>query len=125
MRIVAADDFEVSRHVLRRILGIEHDVLGIVENGQQAVDLCEKERPDAVILDVSMPVLNGLEAAKQIRARGLATYIILATSLGNNDVRVVAKEVGAAQVVKPFKSEQLLKAIAALESSHGDDLRGA
>jgi two-component system response regulator DesR len=70
IRILVADDNEMVRRRLVSMLGKEPDfeVVGAAENGMQAVELAEKHLPDVVLIDVEMPVMNGVEAARRILA---------------------------------------------------------
>ena len=64
--IVLADDHREVRSLIRTILEEEWHILGEAANGVEAVELCRTLQPDIVVLDVSMPVMNGIEAAKLI-----------------------------------------------------------
>src|SRR4051794_14931257 len=88
-----------------------YDVIGEASDGQQAVELAEKHRPDLVILDVKMPVLDGISAAEQIADARIAPVVIL-TAFSQRDLVVRAREAGAmAYLVKPFTKADLLPAI--------------
>ncbi len=80
-RVLVADDHEVIRQGLRALLEEENDyeVCGEAANGWEAVEKARRLRPDVVVLDVSMPGLNGLEAARQIRGARLETEIMVLT----------------------------------------------
>src|SRR4051812_37813069 len=88
-----------------------YDVVGEAADGQQAVELAEKYEPDLVILDVKMPVLDGISAAERIAAARIAPVVIL-TAFSQRDLVVRASEAGAmAYLVKPFTKADLLPAI--------------
>jgi PAS domain S-box-containing protein len=78
-RVILADDHEASRYLLRRLTATDAEMVAEVENGQQAVDAVERLRPDLVILDISMPVMGGLEAARLIRQRFPEVRLIFAS----------------------------------------------
>jgi two-component system response regulator NreC len=79
IRVLVADDHTIIRSGLRLLLEREpgFQVVAEASDGRQAVDLAEKERPDVVMLDVGMPNLNGIEAAKQIAAKLPNTKVII------------------------------------------------
>lgn len=80
-RILIADDHELVREGLRRVLGTRPDwqVCGEAATGRQAVELASEKIPDLVILDISMPELNGLDAARQIRKESPRTEVLVLT----------------------------------------------
>jgi DNA-binding NarL/FixJ family response regulator len=81
LRILIADDHEMVRRGLRSLLEARPDweVCGEVENGRDAVEAVRKLKPDVAILDVSMPILNGLEAARQIRKEAPGCEVLILT----------------------------------------------
>src|SRR4051812_2859629 len=88
-----------------------YDVVGEASDGQQAVELAEKHRPDLVILDVKMPVLDGISAAEQIADARIAPVVIL-TAFSQRELVERARDAGAmAYLVKPFTKADLLPAI--------------
>jgi DNA-binding NarL/FixJ family response regulator len=66
IRVVLADDHQQMIAKVRQTLGEEFEVVGAVEDGKQAVNAVLTLNPDALVIDISMPVLNGLQAAKQL-----------------------------------------------------------
>src|SRR5204862_2547432 len=88
-----------------------YDVVGEASDGQQAVELAEKHRPDLVILDVKMPILDGISAAEQIADARIAPVVIL-TAFSQRELVERARDAGAlAYLVKPFTKADLLPAI--------------
>lgn len=85
MRVVLADDHQQTIATVRHTLGDEFEIVGTAENGKQAVDAAFKLNPDALIIDISMPVLNGLEAAKQLQATDSRAKIIFLTVYQGQD----------------------------------------
>ena len=98
IRVVLADDHTVVRAGLTAVLGAENDIdiVGEATNGRDAVTLVQRERPDVVIMDLSMPVLDGISATRAIRAEGLPTRVLMLTMHGEEDFLVPAMEAGAA-----------------------------
>ncbi len=80
-RILIADDFEVVREGLRKVLGCRPDweICGEAATGREAVERVREQRPDLAILDISMPGLNGLDAARQIRKEFPRTEVLVLT----------------------------------------------
>ena len=100
-RILIVDDHLAVRRSLRQLLEAapEFLVCGEAENGQQGVEMARHLLPDAVILDISMPVMNGLQAAKIIRGTLPKTTILMFTSLTHSNLSEFAVAQGAHGVV--------------------------
>jgi len=111
-RVVVAEDEALIRLDLVEMLGEEgYDVVGAAGNGAEAVRLTRELAPDLVILDVKMPVLDGLSAAEQIGKAGLAPCVML-TAFSQSEMVERACDAGAmAYVVKPFTKADLVPAI--------------
>ena len=88
-----------------------YDVVGQAGDGQRAIELAEELRPDLVILDVKMPVLDGIAAAEQIAGRRIAPVVML-TAFSQRELVERARDAGAmAYLVKPFSQSDLVPAI--------------
>ncbi|MCI5044861.1 MAG: response regulator [Aquisalinus sp.] len=122
-RVLIAEDSQVNMMVLEKMLAAPAFELAMAEDGQEAVDLFEKllsenRRPDVILMDIEMPLLNGHEAASQIRAlekeHDLSPHPIIAvTALGHEADMERSRESGMDDhLVKPVKKEELLTAIA-------------
>jgi DNA-binding NarL/FixJ family response regulator len=74
--VVIADDSEIMRASLRQLLAEDFDVIGEVADGAAVVEVCEKLAPDAIIMDISMPGVSGIEAARRLRERGCVSAIV-------------------------------------------------
>jgi AmiR/NasT family two-component response regulator len=112
LRIVVADDEAIIRLDLKKMLEeMGHAVVGEAADGQKALDLARSLRPDVVVLDIKMPVMDGLDAAKIISGEKIAPVILL-TAYSQKDLIDRAKEAGVfAYLVKPFKEADLVPAI--------------
>lgn len=99
VKILIVDDNQAVRHALRVVLESNPDftVCGEAENGQVGVDLAQRLHPDAIILDLSMPVMNGMEAARILKGLMPATPILMFTSFAG--VTPEALNAGAWNVV--------------------------
>lgn len=89
IKVLVADDHPLIRKALRDVLEEEPDLQVVAEagNGEEAVALTEQHRPDIVIMDISMPVMNGVEATKRIKAAHPLTLVLILTVV--NDVNTV------------------------------------
>lgn len=112
VKILLADDHRIVLEGLRNLLEAEYDVVGMVEDGHVLVKEALRLRPDIIIADISMPLLNGIDAIRQIRKEGLNPKVIFLTM--HNDA-LYAKEVldmGASGfVLKHSASSELLAAV--------------
>ena len=111
-RVVIAEDEVLIRMDLAEMLGEEgYEVVGQAGDGARAVALAEELRPDLVILDVRMPVLDGIAAAEQIATKRIAPVVIL-TAFSQRELVERARDAGAmAYVIKPFTPGDLLPAV--------------
>lgn len=100
-RILIADDNPAIRHAIRLFIerNPEWQVCGEAENGKTAVELVSTLNPDVLVLDMSMPLMNGLEAAQQITASAPSTKIVLFTAYNSELLREHARQIGIKAVV--------------------------
>jgi two-component system response regulator NreC len=112
--IVLADDHQVVRHGLRVLLEAEPEfnVIGEASDGIEAADMIERLHPDAVVLDLMMPGMNGLEVARQASQRSPNTNVIILSMYTNEAYVLEALRAGAkAYVLKSATSDELIRAI--------------
>ena len=123
-RVLLAEDEALIRLDLKEMLEEEgYTVVGEAADGETAVRLAEELRPDLVVLDVKMPVLDGLAAAERIAAARIAPVVVL-TAFSQRDLVERAREAGAmAYLVKPFEKRDLLPAIEMALSRHAEIAR--
>ena len=112
-RIVIVDDDSIIRMDLRATLeSAGYEVVGEARDGIEGVNLCETQRPDAVLMDIQMPLFNGLSAAQMINARGLCDCIIILTAYSMEEyVRVAADQGIMGYLVKPVSREMLIPTV--------------
>ncbi|QGQ20470.1 response regulator [Cellulomonas sp. JZ18] len=128
LRVLVAEDDAVNRAMAQRLLArLGHDV-ETVEDGAQAVARTEHERFDAVLMDIHMPVLDGLDAARAIRARGARTHqpviLALTASATAQDQRASAQAGMDGFLSKPFRSQDLQDALLRATARAGEGERG-
>jgi DNA-binding NarL/FixJ family response regulator len=112
--VLLVDDHTVVRQGLRALLKSEEDieVIGEAENGRLAVQLARKTPPDVVVMDVAMPLMNGLEATRQILKALPATRVLVLTSYSDDDCVQQLTEAGVSgYLIKQTASNDLVKAI--------------
>ena len=121
MRILIAEDETIIRLDLKALLeraGFE--VCAEAKDGQEAVELARAERPDLAIMDVKMPRLDGIEAARRILDERPIPIVML-TAYGQQELVARAVEAGVfGYLVKPFREQDLLPAIAAARARHDE-----
>lgn len=112
LRIVIADDEPIIRLDLRKTLeNMGHQVVGEAGDGAKAVEIARELKPDIIILDIKMPEMDGIEAAKIVTTEGVAPVLLL-TAYSQKDLVDRAKDAGVfAYLVKPFKEADLLPAM--------------
>lgn len=118
MRILIADDRSAVRESLKAILHLEEDleVVGFASNGWEAVRLAESLSPDVILMDVSMPHLDGLEAAQMIRREGIPTTIVALVVADGPAIRQKALRAGVSAVID--KSDIEVDLVEVIRSVH-------
>jgi DNA-binding NarL/FixJ family response regulator len=118
IRVLLVDDQELMRVGFRMVLGAQDDmeIVGEAGNGAEAVELAEQHRPDVVLMDVRMPVLDGVEATKLITGRGLAKVLVM-TTFDLDEYALSALRNGASGfLLKDTPSVQLVAALRSVAS---------
>jgi response regulator NasT len=113
LRVLVADDESIIRLDLRETLRkMGHEVIGEAGDGRRAVELARQLKPELVILDIKMPEMDGIDAAKVISTEKIAP-VVLVTAYSQIDLVQRAQDAGVfGYVVKPFKESDLLPAVA-------------
>lgn len=112
LRVLVAEDEALTRTILRaRLEKLGHQVVAEAENGVQAVEAARVHKPDAIIMDIKMPEMDGLEAARQIVSEHACAVLFL-TAFSEDTLIDQAGETGAlAYLMKPFRKEDLAPAL--------------
>jgi two-component system, OmpR family, response regulator MprA len=127
MRILVVDDEPAVREAVERALRLEGHDVALAADGGQALDALDAWPPDAVVLDVLMPRVDGLEACRRMRLSGDRTPVLMLTARDAVRDRVAGLDAGADDyLVKPFALEELLARVRALlrRASPEGDQRG-
>jgi DNA-binding NarL/FixJ family response regulator len=114
IRVVIADDHRVVRVGLEQLLGTFDDIefLGAAAGGEEAVALCTELRPDVLLLDLSMPDIDGIEVTRQLRTAAPDTRVVVFTSFSERDRIVRALDAGAVgYLLKDAEPEELESAL--------------
>ena len=116
IRVIVADDHHLVRQGIRMLLEKADDieVVGEAEDGQEAVEMAERLTPDVLVMDISMPRLNGTQATERIHSRGLATQVVILSMHADKTIVRQALRYGAkGYVLKRAVAEELLLAVRA------------
>ena len=117
LRILIVDDSETTRRILRVILRSRHwTVCGEAEDGQSGVQQFQQLKPDVVLLDLSMPDIDGIEVAKQMSAADPTVPIVLFTFLGIEGIEDEARQAGIGAIVPKSEAWNLIGSIEGLVS---------
>ncbi len=113
INVLIADDLKFIKLVLRELVEkAGFRVVGEASNGEEAVELYQDKRPDVVLLDITMPKMDGLAALKQILKIDPEAKVIMCSALGQQSLMVQALQLGAKDfIVKPFREERVIAAI--------------
>lgn len=119
VRIVLADDHTIMRHGLRLVLERQPDfsVIGEASNGREAIDLVIRETPDVVIMDIAMPLLNGIEATRRINEERLRTAVVILSMHADEGYILKALRAGArGYLLKDSADVDLIQAVRAVNA---------
>lgn len=114
IQVLIADDHSMVRQGLKQIVELEEDmeVIAQASNGQEAVEIALKLSPDVILMDINMPVLNGIQAINQLKSKGCNSKIIVLTIHADREYLIKTIQMGAAgYVLKDADSDVLIKAI--------------
>jgi two-component system, response regulator PdtaR len=118
--VVAEDETLVALSIINQLQELEYQVIGDATDGVEAIELCEYLKPDLVIMDINMPRLNGIEAAKTIKEKWRIPVIIVS---GYSDEKLIkeATEAGViSYLIKPVTKHNLAPAIEVAVKNYGD-----
>jgi two-component system chemotaxis response regulator CheY len=113
-KILIVDDSRTSRKMLRSILESNgHEILDEAVNGQDGVQKFQALRPDVITLDITMPIVDGVEALKMIKALDANAKVVMVTAAGQKNKMIDCIKAGANEfLTKPFDQQEILDVIA-------------
>jgi two-component system, NarL family, response regulator LiaR len=114
MKVIICDDQDIVRDGLELLLKLESDIdiVGIASDGAEAVEMAVSEKPDLVLMDLKMPIMNGVDATREIKAKCPGTKILVLTTYGTDDWVLDAIRAGASgYLLKDSPREGVLNAI--------------
>lgn len=122
IKVLIADDIEETRKVIKKILSLENEffeIVGEAGNGEEVLEIIPKVKPDVVLMDINMPILNGLEATEKITDKFPSVIVIIMSVQGESDYLKKAMFVGAKEyIIKPFDYDSLINTITTTYEKH-------
>lgn len=111
--ILVCDDAAFMRMMIKDILTKNgYNIAGEAENGLKAVEKYNETKPDLVLMDITMPEMDGIQALKQIKATDPSACVIMCSAMGQQAMVIEAIQSGAKDfIVKPFQAERVLEAV--------------
>ena len=112
-RILIVDDAAFMRMMIKDILTKnDYEVVAEAENGLKAIEKYKELTPDLVLMDITMPELDGIQAVKQIKAYDPGAKVIMCSAMGQQAMVIESIQAGAKEfIVKPFQAERVIEAI--------------
>ncbi len=112
-RVLIVDDAAFMRMMIKDILSKNgYEVAGEAENGLRAVEKYKELTPDLVLMDITMPEMNGIDAVKTIKALDPGAKIVMCSAMGQQAMVIESIQAGARDfIVKPFQADRVLEAV--------------
>ncbi|ADZ84151.1 response regulator [Cellulosilyticum sp. ST5] len=112
-RVLIVDDAAFMRMMIKDILSKNgYEVAGEAENGLRAVEKYKELTPDLVLMDITMPEMNGIDAVKNIKALDPGAKIVMCSAMGQQAMVIESIQAGARDfIVKPFQADRVLEAV--------------
>lgn len=116
IRILIVDDSPFIHKAITKAVNTteEYEICGIAKNGKEGVELYTTLKPDLVTMDITMPIMNGLEASKTIITQDPSAKIVMLSAMGDEELMATAQEIGIKSFIqKPFKNDGFITIIQA------------
>ena len=112
-RVLVVDDAAFMRMMIKDILSKNgYEIAGEAENGLKAIEKYKELAPDLVLMDISMPEMNGIDAVRNIKAIDSSAKIVMCSAMGQQAMVIESIQAGAKDfIVKPFQADRVLEAV--------------
>ena len=107
LRLIVAEDHEMVRRILVEMLSVDFEVVGSVGDGQKLVEAAILHRPDVIVSDIAMPLLDGFSARKELRRRGVEVPFVFLTLIDAKNLPLAVQEASIAYVHKTDLVDEL------------------
>lgn len=113
IKVLIVDDSPfIHKAITRALDSDDYEICGIAKNGREGVELYSAHRPDVVTMDITMPVMDGLAAAREIMSGDPGARIVMMSAMGDEEIMAEARNCGISQFIqKPFKNPDLAAAL--------------
>jgi len=118
--LIAEDDFMVSKSITQMLNGVGYEQVGLASNGEEAVEMTRSLQPDVILMDIKMPKLDGLQAARQIQENSPTPIVILTAYDSQELVKEASKSGVGAFLLKPPEAFEIEKAVTIAMARHND-----
>jgi two-component system, sensor histidine kinase and response regulator len=120
--LVAEDDFLVSQEIIRALKILGYQKIELASNGEKAVEMAETKKPDIILMDIEMPRMNGIEAARRIKLKMSIPIVILTAHESSDYIEQAVQSGVGAYLTKPARPEEIERAFAIAMARHQDIL---
>ncbi len=112
-RVLIVDDAAFMRMMVKDVLSKNgYEIVGEAENGQKAIEKYKELTPDLVVMDITMPEVDGIQAVKEIKAHDANAKIVMCSAMGQQAMVIESIQAGAKDfIVKPFQPDRVLEAV--------------